>query len=83
MDGMAELADLGAALTQWQLTDTPVCAVRRTDLHGLGVTAPAQLMLTDGHTGLACAGSATAEMIAWRAGRAPAALGAGTGRIGG
>jgi len=50
MEHMAELADLGTVLTNWQLTDTPVCAVRLADLHGLGASEPAQLLLTDGVT---------------------------------
>lgn len=50
MAGMVELTELGSALTRWQLSDTPVCAVRLADVHGFGAVPPAQLMLTDGTT---------------------------------
>lgn len=70
MDGMAGLEDLGVALTRWQRADTPVCAVRLTEPHGLGVTAPAQLMLTDGVTAhgglLGGAADALAQQLAQR-----------------
>ncbi|WP_127783438.1 XdhC family protein [Rhodococcus sp. X156] len=45
---MAELVDLGAALTRWRLNDTPVCVVRVSEVHGFGATAPTQLLLSDG-----------------------------------
>jgi len=65
MDGMAELTDLGSALTQWQLVDAPICAVRLADVHGFGATPPAQLLLTDGQSthGTLLGGAADAQAL--------------------
>jgi xanthine dehydrogenase accessory factor len=68
MEAMAELTELGAALANWQLADTAVCAVRLTAVQGLGATSPAPLLLTDGTTArgslLGGAADATALQLA-------------------